>query len=220
MSFLDMTLLTAIHSLSEDERAHQSAGLDAMDEAEPEAELSMPDDELFHLLQNSRRRAVLRYLHGQEGPVQMRDVAEQVAAWEYDTTVAQLAHQERQRVYIALYQAHLDTLADAGVIAYDKPRGVIEPTPVLDDVAAYLDLDPPASTDDPPASTDGGTASDPWSVGYLGVSVVSVLLLLGIVLELAVLEVLSGIAASVLILLLFFGLTVAKLAVAAQSREE
>jgi DNA-binding transcriptional ArsR family regulator len=96
-------------------------------------------DDLFHLLQNSRRRAVLRYLRDREGPVDMRELAEQVAAWEHDTTLEQLTYEERQRVYIPLYQSHLGKLADAGVIEYDKPRGVVEARPLLDYVASYMD---------------------------------------------------------------------------------
>jgi hypothetical protein len=107
---------------------------------------SISKDDLFHLLQNSRRRAVLRYLRGREGPTQMREVAEQVAAWEHDTTVSGLSSNERQRVYVALYQSHLDTLADAGVLEYDKSRGIVEPRPLLDRVAAYTDR--PVPTED------------------------------------------------------------------------
>ena len=204
----------AVQPLSEDEAARLSTGPNSPDAVRSTAETSadaLSDDEFFHLLQTSRRRDVLRYLRVREGPVRMRDVAEQVAAWEHGTTVAQLTSNERQRVYIALYQAHLPTLADAGVIAYNKPRGVIEPGPMFDHVAAYLDMAPPASTDDPPASTDRDTAGDPWSVGYLGTSVVSALLLLGTALDLGVFALLSGVAAGVLVLLLFIGVTVAKL---------
>ena len=124
---------------------------------------SLPKDDLFHLLQNSRRRAVLRYLRGREGPVRMRDVAEQVAAWENDTTVAALRSDERQRVYVALYQSHLDTLADAGVIEYDKSRGVLEPRPLLDRVAAYTDLpDPtgPSRAADPDGTAGAARGAD------------------------------------------------------------
>lgn len=124
---------------------------------------SLPKDDLFHLLQNSRRRAVLRYLRGREGPVRMRDVAEQVAAWENDTTVAALRSDERQRVYVALYQSHLDALADAGVIEYDKSRGVLEPRPLLDRVAAYTDLPDPTGQSggvDPDGTADAGRGVD------------------------------------------------------------
>jgi hypothetical protein len=122
-------------------------------------ERSLSKDELFHLLQNSRRRAVVRYLRGREGPVPMRDVAEQVAAWEHDTTVSGLSSDERQRVYVALYQSHLDALADAGVIEYDKPRGVIEPRPLLDRVAAYIDRPAPTGGVGDPGSSGSGSGS-------------------------------------------------------------
>jgi len=224
---------------------------------------SLSKDELFHLLQNSRRRGVLRYLRGREGPVRMREVAEQVAAWEHDTTVAGLSSDERQRVYVALYQSHLDTLAESGVIEYDKSGGVIEPRPLLDRVAAYADppmptggtgttelagqprttdgegergrnegerrgmgqvdrddgaesghRDPEADGADGDGSDDGDgrvVVADPWTRGYLAVSVVGSVLLAGAALDLAAFRALSGGAAGALVLLAFVALTVAKL---------
>jgi len=53
--------------------------------------------------------------------VKMCDVAEHVAAKEHETTVKQLLSDERQRVYIPLYQSHLPKLDEAGIIDYDKP---------------------------------------------------------------------------------------------------
>ena len=129
---------------------------DAPDATDAGPRGSISKDELFHLLRNSRRRAVLQYLRGREGPVRMRDVAEQVAAWEHDTTVAGLASDERQRVYVALYQSHLDVLAEAGVIEYDKSRGMIEPRSLLEHVVAYAD---------PPAPTDAGAVEGPGTAG-------------------------------------------------------
>jgi hypothetical protein len=98
---------------------------------------SVSKDDAFHLLQNARRRAVLRFMaeHAEEDRFQMRDLAEEVAAWEHDTTVRQLTSDERQRVYIALYQSHLPKLDEHGIIAYNQSRGVVETTeltPVLD----------------------------------------------------------------------------------------
>ena len=184
---------------------------DATTETE-EGEESLSRDELFHLLQNSRRRAVLRYLRGREGPVRMRDVAEQVAAWEHGTTVARLTSEERQRVYIALYQSHLDTLAEAGVIDYNKPRGVIEPRPLLDRVASFLD---PDWSDEGEDEADGGEpeadGSD-WDRGYLGVAAAGSLLLVGTALDVSVLGALSNLVTAGIILTAFTLLTLAKLA--------
>ena len=97
-------------------------------------------DDLFHLLQNSRRRAVLRYLFDQssEGIITMREAAEEVAAWENDTEVAQLTSDRRQRVYIALYQSHLPKLHEYGVIEYDQSRGTVQLTPLAEAFKPYL----------------------------------------------------------------------------------
>lgn len=100
---------------------------------------SILQDDAFHILQNTRRRATLRYLIEEDREQFAMDaVAEAVAAWEHDTSVAQLSSQERQRVYIALYQSHLPKLDDFDVIDYDTDRGIIEPTELLSVFDPYL----------------------------------------------------------------------------------
>lgn len=104
-------------------------------------------DDLFHLLSNQRRRATLGYLHGRDEPVDMRDLAERIAAWEHEKPVAQLRSKERQRVYIALYQSHLPKLNDHGVIEYNRPRGIVRRTDLADQLDPYLDLESKATAD-------------------------------------------------------------------------
>lgn len=106
-----------------------------------ENHLSISKDDLFHLLQNGRRRAVLRYFatRPEQQEFNMRTVAEAIAAWENETTVEQLSSDERQRVYIALYQSHLPKLDDYGVIEYNQPRGLIVPTPLTALFEPYLE---------------------------------------------------------------------------------
>jgi hypothetical protein len=98
-------------------------------------------DDAFHVLQNARRRAVLRYLseHEETDTFVMRDIAEEVAAWEHDTTVQRLVSDERQRVYIALYQSHLPKLDEHGIIEYNQSRGIVEPTELTAAFEPYLD---------------------------------------------------------------------------------
>ncbi len=116
--------------------AEQPSSNDTVSEAvSPDA---LSKDDTFHILQNERRRRVLQYLSDTEGTVDMRDIAEQVAAWEHDTTVQQLTSDQRQRVYIALYQSHLPKLADFDLITYNRNRGVVERTPLADQVTRYL----------------------------------------------------------------------------------
>lgn len=73
-----------------------------------ESSVTIATDVGFHLLQNSRRRAVLRYLLDRDRTVHtIDDMTDQVAAWE--TPSAAVPPAARQRVYISLYQIHLPT---------------------------------------------------------------------------------------------------------------
>ena len=162
-------------------------------------------DELFHLLQNERRRMVLRYLRDTDGPVRMRDVAEQVAAWEHDTTVERLTSTQRQRVYIPLYQSHLSKLDEAGIIDYQKNRGTVERKPLADYVDQYLQVE---SVDEPADDETTSSMVSGWDDYYLGATALCYLVLLGAVFELPFVSLLSGIGLSALILLLFTVLTV------------
>ena len=131
-------------------------------------------DTKFHLLQNERRRLALRYLvncdPGTDEAIEMRDVAEQVAAWEHDTTVRQLDSDQRQRVYVGLYQSHLPKLDQHGVIDYNQSRGRVVPNALCGELEPYLEAAPDEADTDiqrpPPresregdgaATADGGT---------------------------------------------------------------
>lgn len=104
---------------------------------------TLASDELFHLLQSERRRRAIQYLlAADQETVSMRDVAEAVAAEEYDTTVPALGSEDRQRVYITLYQSHLPQLDRAGVITYDQSRGHVTPTPLIERFEPYLRTSP------------------------------------------------------------------------------
>lgn len=120
---------------------------------------SLTQDDVFHILQCRRRRLVLKYLQEHDTPVKMSDVTERIAAVEHDTTVAALRSQQRQRVYIALYQSHLPKLDEEGIIEYEQSRGIVERTELTDAFDKYLDEEPSMSDDDstdaaPPGATD------------------------------------------------------------------
>jgi hypothetical protein len=142
--------------------------VDRLPQPDPEAD-PLTKDEMFHLLSNRRRRDALRYLADRDEPVDMRDLAEQVAAWEHDTTVAQLDSDERQRVYIALYQTHLPKLDSHGVIAYNQSRGIVERTDRADQLDPYLREGEPTTDDDVRSRTSYGLG-----VCTLGLAVLAV----------------------------------------------
>jgi hypothetical protein len=114
------------------------------------------EDDLFDVLANRRRRYAVHALKREHGETDIGDVAEQVAAWEYDVDVEQVSYDERKRVYTALQQSHLPKMDDAGVVDFDKNRGTVEPTDALGDVEVYMDV------------VRGHEI--PWSVYYLGLS--------------------------------------------------
>ncbi len=105
-------------------------------------------------------------LKREDRATEIGDIAEQVAAWEYDTEVDQVSYDQRKRVYTALQQSHLPKMDDAGVVEYDENRGLVEPTPALDDVEVYMDV------------VRGREI--PWSVYYLGLSTVGTALMLAL----------------------------------------
>ena len=152
------------------------------DDSTEEAELSL--DDLFFTLQNERRRLVLKYLSESEQVVEMRDVAEQVAAWEHDTTLAALTSDERQRVYIALYQSHLPKLDKVGLIEYNQSRGIIEQTERMEQIVPYLEADAEAREDEraeeiAESATDEAAATDApttWERYFTGVTVFNMVL--------------------------------------------
>lgn len=126
----------------------------------PDTTDGLSKDEMFHLLSNQRRRDALCYLAEDDEAVVMRDLAEWIAAREHETTVAQLTSNERQRVYIALYQTHLPKLADYGVIEYNQSRGVVRRAARADLLDPYLELDGSGTNDtDGEIGTDTGTST-------------------------------------------------------------
>jgi len=129
--------------------------------AEPTTEVS--EDELFDVLANQRRRFAVHLLKREdEDRVAIGDMAEQIAAWENGIDTAEITGNERKRVYTALQQSHLPKMDEAGVVEFNKNRGVVEPTPALQDVDLYMDV------------VEGKEI--PWSTYYLGLSGVAVAL--------------------------------------------
>ncbi|MFC6724365.1 hypothetical protein ACFQE1_08265 [Halobium palmae] len=123
-------------------------------DADERSELSK--DDLFHVLQSGRRRLVLSFLRGATGPVDMREIAERLAAWENEKPLDDITSEERQRAYIALYQSHLPKLDEMGAVEYEQSRGVVTRLPVADQFNPYLDVD--AHPQEEAAAVPAGTS--------------------------------------------------------------
>ncbi|GAA0536409.1 hypothetical protein ABNG02_11870 [Halorubrum ejinorense] len=122
---------------------------------EPATDIS--EDELYTVLANQRRRFAVHLLKREsDGALEIGEMAEQIAAWENDVEVAEITGSDRKRVYTALQQSHLPKMDDAGVVEFNKDRGIVEPTPALADMDVYMDV------------VEGREI--PWSQYYLGLS--------------------------------------------------
>ncbi|WP_435345542.1 DUF7344 domain-containing protein [Haloarchaeobius sp. HRN-SO-5] len=115
--------------------------------------------EIFDVLRNQRRRFVLQYLKRRDEPVELGDLATQVAAWEYNSPCEEVTSEQRKRVYTTLQQTHLPRMADANIVEYDPDEGLIQPTPRTRDLSIYLEIVPGSEL--------------PWREYYLSLGAVS-----------------------------------------------
>jgi len=144
----------------DDQRGSRSDQIDPeTTESSREEHLSL--DRIFEILKNQRRRKVLRHLKEREERVELGDLAEHVAALENDTTPEALTASERKRVYVGLYQCHLPTMDDAGIVEFNQDRGHVELGPAAPALEPYLD-------------TAETTESIPWHRYYGAVSLVGI----------------------------------------------
>lgn len=116
----------------------------------PTDDQELSQDVIFDVLSSSRRRYVLYYLSQRDEPVELPSLAEEVAAWETETSVDELSSQERKRVYVSLYQTHIPKLEEVGLVDYDQDSGEVSLTERSGQIQSFLRE---------PASREGGLAS-------------------------------------------------------------
>lgn len=154
---MGISQLLATGTSKSDAQSRRGTDTEAADgEVSPSASL----DEVFDILSSSRRRHVLRRLAEGDGPSSIGELAEHVASIENGKPVSALTSQERKRVYVSLYQAHLPRMADSEVIELDD-RGTVTLGSNADAVHDYLTEFSSADTDAPTpyAIHTGGSAA-------------------------------------------------------------
>lgn len=149
----------------------------------------LSQDLVFDLLSSPRRRFVLHYLRTEADSIALTALADEVAAWEYETPVEELTDQERKRAYVSLYQTHIPKLADAGIVEYDAESGEVALASEADVINAYL-----PSTDEPELQ---------WEFVYPALTVVCVVLFVAALAEVGPLASFSVTIAAALILVVF-----------------
>lgn len=110
----------------------QQMETEAMEESNGD---SISVEAVFTILGSSRRRYALHYLRRVDGPVTIRDLSEQLAAWETGKERTAVRPKERKRLYTALHQTHLPRMDRLGVVEYDQNRGIV----TLSDTSVIFD---------------------------------------------------------------------------------
>jgi hypothetical protein len=97
----------------------------AQQESQSDTGGGLSESEIFDLLRNSRRRAVLSHLIQEGEGVAISELTERVATEEYGVTREELSSDQYKRVYTGLYQCHLPRLAKHDVIDFDKDEKLV-----------------------------------------------------------------------------------------------
>lgn len=125
-----------------------------------------PSEDLVELLDNARRRRLLRFLLDDGGEADLRELSRRIAAEERDTTARVVdgdGEGDVASVYRTLHKRHVPALADRDLIEYDETERVVSLGDRGEEVVAAL--------------ADSRRGRRRWAVRYLVVA-----LCLGVVL--------------------------------------
>jgi DNA-binding transcriptional ArsR family regulator len=95
-------------------------------------------DTVFSTLSNRRRRHVVRYLLSDHETVEVRELAQAIAAQENDLRPSELSYKQRKRVYTSLHQTHLPKLDEAGFVTYERDRGRVHLEPLARELVPFI----------------------------------------------------------------------------------
>jgi hypothetical protein len=104
--------------------------------------LSIPEADVYYLLSNDRRRETLSVLWDVADEMTLRELSEQIASIEANTTPA--PRLLRESVYNTLHQTHLPKLATYGLVEYDADRKIVRSRPESRSLSRYMDTLTPA----------------------------------------------------------------------------
>jgi len=103
-------------------------------------EQTFSTEAIFETLSSRRRRFTLHYLTQVGTSVTIRELSEQIAAWESGVECHMVTPKQRKRAYTALHQTHLPKMDQLGVIVYDANRKTITLSKYIQDFDIYLDI--------------------------------------------------------------------------------
>jgi DNA-binding transcriptional ArsR family regulator len=133
-------------------------------------------DTVFEVLSNSRRRLVLSMVRRRDEPVPVSTLSTAVGAHEAGISPEEVDASEQKRVYVSLYQSHIPKLEAAGLVEYNDESRTVKGTPAASEIDDYLSPVEPTLQ---------------WERLTGGVSVVSLSLFVGTLLDISALQAVS-----------------------------
>ena len=98
------------------------------------------ESEIFHVLGNDRRRAILDEMVSSSGSLDVATVARSIAERE-TASDGDAPTNLYKSVYVSLQQTHLPQLQSDGIIAYEPTDNTIDHGPHFDRIEGYLNHD-------------------------------------------------------------------------------
>lgn len=127
---------------------------------------TIADKDVFEVLSNRRRRFVIHALKRADDPPDVSELSRYVTAWELDIDPEDVPYENRHNVHSTLKRTHLPKLQENGIVTVDEDD-VVRPAPGLKEIEVYVEV------------LRGREV--PWSLYYIGLSVLSVGLLAAVV---------------------------------------
>jgi hypothetical protein len=100
----------------------------------------LSQDNVFDALSSKRSRYVLLALRASDGPVEIDELVDTVAAWETDKSIDLVSEEHCKRVFTSLRHSQLPKLAMMGLVEYDEGDSIVDRGPYAEQVDAYLDI--------------------------------------------------------------------------------
>lgn len=97
----------------------------------------LTENQVYHLIGNSRRRAVIDIMLAENRTLTLSELARRTAS-ETAATDETDPRTIYKSVYVSLQQNHLPKLDEQGVVDYDPERGTVAPGPRLSLLSSYV----------------------------------------------------------------------------------
>lgn len=95
-------------------------------------------DTMLDLCRDQHRRIVLAVLADQQRPLTKRDLTSAIVTHNHHSSMTEITAEQHTEIECSLYHVHLPKLDAAGLVHYDRERGIVEPTEQFEEVQSRL----------------------------------------------------------------------------------